>query len=359
MTPSRFSTLPLIGLLALNAAACDDGVSPIDLGSLDPLAVTVALDQLKRPLLASGVPIANLSNAIPGLEAAGIAFDRPAATGLTAAFRAVSMAPPAPALAVVIGPELMGATFVYNTATAAWAEDESLQGAPEDGVRVIWYTVDGTGEVVRPLEERGYIDLRPGQNTPADPTMVAIVATEGSPLTLMDYGQWHDTTVVGTGRTEEFGAAGFFADTSNTVLFTLDSRESADSDAGDQSYDLVATLENPETAYTLDVSGTLDGATEDYEDSVMATAVIGSMTTVMELVFQGTGAVQDHASGTISHEGTVVADIIIRNDAFEFAKPGGGELPAGQASELNMLFRALTLTGFDLVYRIPLFFLLQ
>lgn len=358
MISSRFSTFPLIGLLVL-AAACDDGVSPpLEYpDGFDPVAIVMALDQLKQPLQASSAPITNLRLSIPSLETAGIAFDLPEATGMTAAFRAVSIAPPAPPLAVVIAPELLGATFVYSSATAAWAEDESLEGAPEDGVRIIWYEVDGTGEVDLPLLARGYIDLRPGQNTPADPTMVEVVVTEGTPFTLMDYGQWHDTTVVGTIRTEEFGAAGFFADASNTVQFTLDSRESADSELGDQSYDLVVTMEDPETAYELDLSGTLDGATEDYEDSVLATVVNASMTTVMELLFQGTGEVQDNASGTIAHEGTVVTDIIIRNDTFEFARPGGGELSASQASEMNLLFRALTLTGFDLVFRIPLFFL--
>lgn len=356
MTPSRLSTLPLIGLLVL-AAACDDGVSPVDLGSLDPLAVTVALDDLKRPLLASGVPIINLRQAIPGLESAGIAFDLPAATGFTAAFRAVSMTPPAPPVAVVIAPELLGSTFVYNPATAAWAEDESLEGAPVEGVRILWYAVDGTGEVIVPLVEKGYIDLWAGQNTPTNPTIVEMVATEGTPLTLMDYGQWYDTVAVGDLRTEEFGAAGFYADTSNTVQFTLDSRESTDSGTGDEAYELVATLEDAETAYTLDLSGTRDGATEDYEDSVVATAVSQSMTTVMELLFEGTGEAQARATGSIVHEGTEVVEIIMRNDTFEFARPGGGDIPGRQASELNMLFRALTLTGFDLVFRIPLFFL--
>lgn len=358
MTPSRFSTLPLIGLLVLAAACGDDGVSPIDMGDLDPVAVTLALDELKQPVLASSVPITNLRKSIPGLEAAGIAFDLSEATGLTAAFRAVSIAPPAPPLAVAIAPELLGATFVYNTGTAAWAEDTSLEGAPEDAVRIIWYAVDGTGEIDLPLLERGYIDLRPGQNTPADPITIQIVATEGTPFTLMDYGQWHDTTVVGTVHTEEFGAVGFYADTSNTVQFTLDSRESSDSEVGDESYDFVTTLEDSQTAYELELSGTVDGATEDYEDAIMATVVRASMTTVMELLFRGTGEVQEHASGSIAHEGRVVADIVITAETFEFAKPGGGAIPAGQASELNLLFRALTLTGFDLVYRIPFFFLL-
>lgn len=358
MTSSRFSTLPLIGLLVL-AAACDDGVSPpLEYpDGFDPVAIAMALDELKLPLQASRTPIANLRLSIPSLEAAGIAFDLPESTGMTAAFRAVSIAPPAPPLVVVIDPELMGATFVYSSATATWEEDESLEGAPEDGVRIIWYEVDGTGEVDLPLLARGYIDLRPGQNTPTDPTMVEVVATEGTPFTLMDYGQWHDTTVVGTVRTEEFGASGFFADASNTVQFTLDSRESEDSEVGDQSYVLVVTLEDPETAYELELSGTLDDATEDSEDSVLATVVRESMTTVMDLLFQSTGAVQDHATGTIAHEGTVVTDIIITNDTFEFARPGGGELPASQASDMNLLFRALTLTGIDLVFRIPLFFL--
>lgn len=359
MTPSRSPILPLTGLLLLFAAACgDDGTSPADLGSLDPMALATALDELQAPLQASNPAITNLRQSISGLTEAGIEFDHPATTRFTAAFRSVALAPPAPPLAVVIPPEALGATFVLDVATMEWVQHESREGAPADGVRIIWYAVDGSGEIALPLTEQGYIDVTPGQNTAADPIMVRIVDTEGSPLTLMDYGQWHDTTSVGTAATEAFGATGFFADATTTVDFSMSSSETADTVSGDEMYELAVTLEDPEVAYELEVSGDVEGASDGYDDLLTATAVHNSATTIMELAFRGTADLQESASGTLAHDGTVVANIDIAGNSFQFSKPGGGTVPADQASELNLLFQEMTLNGFNLIYRIPLFFVL-
>jgi hypothetical protein len=78
----------------------------------------------------------------------------------------------------------------------------------------------------------------------------------------------------------------------------------------------------------------------------------------MEITFEGTNDVQTDAGGTVSHDAEVVVDIDITGNTFEFTRPGGGRLPAGQASELNLLFQSITVTGFNLIYRVPLFFLL-
>lgn len=357
MTPSRLLKLPLIGLL-LAGAACDDGTSPADLGDLNPFALALALDRLQAPLQASSPALTNLRKAIPSLTAAGIAFDRPLATRFDAAFRAASLVPPAPPLALEIPPELIGKTFAYEAASAGWAVDESREGAPADGIRILWYAVDGSGEIAQPLVERGYIDLTPGENTPAEPVMVQVVSTGDGGQTLMDYGQWHDTTAVGSAETEDFGASGFYADASTTVQFSLVSAEAADSETGEESYSLDVTVESPEVAYEMNVSGKVAAGTSVYEDLLTATAVGSAGTTVLDVMFRGTADVQEDAGGTLTHDGRVVADVVINGDTFEFSRPGGGSIPAAQASELNLLFQALTLNGFNLIYRIPLFFLL-
>ncbi len=358
MTASRSLSLPLIGLLLLVAAACDDGTSPANLGDLDPVAVAAAVDRLNAPVVASRPALTNLRKAIPSLTAAGVQFDRAVAARFTAAFRAVSLAPPAPPVALVIPPEAAGETFIYDPAVSAWVMDETREGAPADGIRVIWYAVDGSSEIALPVTERGYIDLTPGENTPAAPVGVRIVDTGAAPLTLMDFGQWHDTVTVGTEESEDFGAAGFYADSATTVDFTILSTQAVDTVAGDEAYELDITLEDPETAYTLELWGVVDGSSGTYEDFFSATVVASGGTTVMEITFDGVNDVQNHSGGTLTHDAEVVVDIVDNGSAFEFTRPGGGGLPAGQASELNLLFTSLTVTGYNLIYRIPLFFLL-
>lgn len=339
MTHSRPLKLPAIGLLLLAFAACDDGTSPADLGDLRPFDLAVELDQLNAPLQASRGAIQNLRLVLPTLIDAGVELVSP----------------------VTFPAEVAGRTFVYDPDNLAWEVDETREDAPADGVRVVWYAIDGSNEIADPLTERGYIELRPGDDAALDPVVLEIVDADGT-VTLMDFEQWYLPAPTGGEEAEEWGAAGFYADGTTTVDFSLDCEDpafceiAAEEPSGSGSFDAV--MEDSDTRYHLQATGTVDAATEAYDLILTATAVSSQGTTVMEINFEGAGQVQEQAGGTIRHDGEVVLDIVISGSAFEFTKPGGGSLPAGQASEVNLLFRALTLNGFNLLYQLPLFFLI-
>lgn len=331
MTPLRSLTLALAASLVLLLGGCNDGTSPSDLGGLDPLALVDALNRMAAPLQPSGHATANLQAALPTLAAEGVSL-----------------------MPTDFPPEATGHTFVYQSETGDWAADSVLTGAPPAGVRVLWYALDGSGEIAQPPEPRGHIDLEPVEGGASDSLSLTVTRSDGG-VTLLDLVQG----LASTGdpqATNTFRAEGFYSDGSRTVDLVVTSDASEDSGTGDEDYLLRIALEDPDMEYKLKVEGAVVGATGDTTDVVTVTAVRGGATTVMEVSFRVEGdAGGETVSGTLTHGGTLIANIAVVGNTYRFSKPNGDSFPAGQAAELNSLFGAMTRTGFLIILNLPLF----
>lgn len=339
--PHRFLHPALTAAFVLVLAGCDDGVSPIDLGGLEPVEITAAVDALVAPLQASGEARRNLRNALPDLEEAGVALEWPA-EGSVDRFPA----------------SVAGHTFAYEASAAAWEVVDSREGAPASGVRVLWYPLDGSGRVVPSSTESGYVDIQPGQNGSLDPVRVRAVRTsdEGS-IPLLDLVQGYALTGVGI-ETESFEASGVYTDGTAAVNFSFASMETANETSGDAAYSLEASLADAQTRYEVEIDGAVDGATQAFDDVITIAVERGGARTVVEVRFQGTQGVQEDVSGTVHHGGTEVARVRLVANGYEFTAPDGALLPADQSTRLNRMFEAMSLNWYRVLYELPLFFLL-
>lgn len=329
MISLRSLALALPASLVLLLGGCDDGTSPSDLGGLDPLALVDGLNQLVAPLQASGEATANLQEALPALTAAGI-----------------SLLPPE------FPTESAGQTFAYDVDAGGFRVDSARGGAPPEGVRVLWYALDGSGEIRQPLELNGRIDLEPREGGASDSLALTVMGPDNE--TLLDLVQGSAST--DDDVVTEFTATGAYSGASRTVDFIVTSDATRGTATGDEDHFLRVALEDPDTQYELQVEGTVGGVSGDTTDVVTATAVRNGATTVMELSFRtaGDSGVQD-VSGTLSHDGTLIAKIAVVGSTYRFSKPNGDSFSAGQASELNTLFGAMTRTGFLVLLNLPLF----
>lgn len=333
MMPVRLLPLALIASLVLLLGGCDDGTSPSDLGGLDPLELADDLNRLLNPLQASGEGTANLRAALPALTSAGV----------------TPLPPEFPA-------ELIGETFTYDTDLDDWEVDPDFPTAPLEGFGVEWYELDGAGEVSVPLQPRGQIFLRAREGGATDSLALTMTdATAGASATLLHVVQSHESTGDAP-ATQRFTAHGSYSGGSATVDFDIVSDESLDAATQDEDYDLSVSLEDAAIRYRLDVEGGVDAASGDIDDLITATAVHGGQTTVLEMTFHTAGdAGEDEASGTLTHNGDVVANISLAGNSYQFTKPNGDSFPAVQASELNTVFGAMTRTGFLALLNLPLF----
>lgn len=361
MTLVRFISHVLIPSILLAAVGCDGATGP-DLGDFDPEELALALNEMVAPLDATTEASTNLNAAIPDLRGAGIVFSRsaPELRALRAAPRVDGLdgilEARVPLLPVQFPPEVIGQTFAFVLAAQAWRVDETRSDeGPVDGVRVLWYDLDGTGSIEVPLDEQGLIDLRSRSGEDSDSLVMTVVEVrDGNRTTLLDFVQGRETTAAEV-RSETFRAEGFYSNGISDIPFLITSTESEDTGTGDVEYALAVSLEDPETSYTVGTEGSVDGATAAFEDRLRAEAVRGGATTVLNLVFSGVGNSQEEASGTLERDGALIANVDIEGNSFEFSTPDGGSFSTSQATELRALFRAMTLSGLTVLVNLPLF----
>lgn len=332
--------LALTAALLLSAAACDDGTSPIDLGGLDPVELSAAVDALVTPLAASSEARANLKMALPDLEEAGVILEWPLED-------ATERFPPAVA----------GRTFGYDASTTSWRILEARTGAPADGVRLLWYPLDSTGRIVNAEQESGHIDLRPASDGGLDPVSIRAVSTDGS-VALLDYALGYSLMDAAV-TTQLFETIGVYSDGSSSVTFAYSSSESVSATSGDVGYSLDGTLRDTETRYQVEIDGSVTGATNAIDDVITATVERNGVITEIRVRFQGGGG-DDDVTGTIRHAGAEVASVGLTGDRYEFTAPNGDAITGTQSTRLNRLFSTLTLNWYlalvDLVVvDLPLF----
>jgi hypothetical protein len=218
MTPIRSPRPVVAALLALLAAACQDGTGPGAGESFDARAALEDYETFGALLTSPGfsglgaleahLPAGALvpaSGPAPGLVAAlAPALERLArehdprafAVGLVAEIERVRSARPAvsgvttasavaPARAPLISQGRRGSTFVYDPELGEYVIDPDRTGAPADGVRFVVYeeTRDGRPD---PAREVGWADLiDEGDDSAEDVALRLVVVMDGDPC--LDY----------------------------------------------------------------------------------------------------------------------------------------------------------------------------
>lgn len=360
MMPVRLPIFALLACLLPTLTGCDDGTSTGDgdLGDLDPTTLVVALNNLVAPLDASSTANANLRSAVADLTDAGVEWRAVESAIRERArqrlgFATLTPVGPVPPLPVTFPPEVVGRTFVFDFEAQVWEADDTRTAAPADGIRLIWYTVDGSGRIRFPLDERGHIDLTPGSGAGEAMDITVVETGEGGSLTLLEFVQNRESTA-GDVEVDGFTAAGHYANESASSNFEIASEETLDTETDDGTFDLSVILENQETLYTMEVEGTQAGGSGPFEDRFTATVVRGGASTVLNVTFQGTGTTQEESSGTLVRNGTLIANVNIAGNTFNFTTPDGGTFSGAQTNELNTLFSAMTRIGFEVLLNLPL-----
>ncbi len=331
-------TVPTLAILALAIPALpacggDGTTAEPELEGLEPLVVADSVDALVDPLMAAREVSTNFRMALEDLREAGVQFRRVGTGG--------------PA-AVTFPPGFLGRVFRYESVSGSWVVDETRTGAPADGVRVIWYQLDGS-QVELPAHELGHIDLTDGDEPALEQLHIrgVEVRTGADNVALLDFVQGYAMD----GGIQTFEAAGSYSDGLRDVEFALDLEETAGGSA--QEYSVVVTLEDGPVSYEFRSEGTGSVQGAGFDDAMRATVEIGSDRTVLEIEISGVGP-QREAAGTITFNGTLLARVAADGTLYTFTDPDDNPYSATASSELNIMVRTLLLSGLEPFTWLPL-----
>lgn len=332
IVPSSRRLAPALVLL-LAFAACDDAVSPS--ADFDARATADAM--------ASMVATADdLGDAFASMEAAGSLFEDPAAAMLVTGGPLLDtestrgyLAGPRPQ--AFFPANLLGVTFEYSDAEGRYVPTE-LEGAPADGIRILYYAVDPFTHEPQPSSPLGHVDLRDLSSAASDRLGVEVVNTAGSaPLTL----------------------AAYFVDVSWTLTETeigaLMQSEGYLSDGESQlDFDLGQSLTISESAVVVeqDFGMGLHGAdlSVRYLGELMSLAGSESATLSMLVTVRNEGQTatfdvdvsEDALDGTVSAGGAVLAYIGGTPEQPQFTDPDGNPIDPAEVQALQDLFAAVS-----------------
>lgn len=147
--PSRGSRVSLLCVSVVLAGCSDDSTGPVVDPAFDPAFAVAVVEDVVGVFESSEV--------------------RPMMANITFSLREAATTPAAVGVAELPG---TGSTYVFDEADLRWKVDPDRAGAPAEGVRFIWYAMDlNANTPVRPLEERGWVDLVLRETSEAEATM--------------------------------------------------------------------------------------------------------------------------------------------------------------------------------------------
>lgn len=346
----RFLALAMAAMLG---AGCDNATEP-GLPDFDADAISAGVDGVFAPIDASNDPnfaLTHFVSTMLGDQAAAFRqqdlMERVRDTRFRTLARQVGLD-----AEVDIPPQMYGQTFVYNPVDDVWEPDEGRTGAPENGLRLIWYRTDDTG-IMQSLEELGYIDLTDEGTASLDRLGVLIIRTAGGTLTLADFIHGHGITETETSWTEVLEFAGTFSNGTATVAVDISLDASGNWD-GDEVYVWDIFLTGAETSYRWGLDGELV-ASGDYDENLVVSITHDAALTVLDLQLtgndvDGTGT----GTGTLSHAGNTIANVTSGNQNFTFSKPEGGSFTAQEENKLSLLMTTMVLYGPLMLISMPL-----
>ena len=327
---------PVAVALALSAtlAACSDDDNPT--GVLNPQAVEATADaaeEIVAPVLDDPNLMVNLTMAYGAFDFAG-----PTPVAMLGAMRdgSVSVAElrglraSSPQRGPVVPDELYGSTFVYNVELGDYEVDPDATGAPETGVRVMYYAVDPlTYDYVQPLVPVGHIDFADASTEGSYRLDVDVVSDASG--TLADY----FVAMSGNETEGTIELEGFLSDGSEQVDFDIRmaGTETATQTTGDWDFTISNDAQNASIIMDATSVGDDQGSELDATFTVRhgSNAAVFRIDEVYELVgddFVGT------VDGTLSYNGATVVEI--SGDAAEptFTRPGGEALTQREVAAL-------------------------
>ncbi len=312
-------------------SACDDAAGPED---VDPVQTSSTVESAVSQYITGNQALQNLD--VLGV-AMGAALNAPTAvllkpesgfgsfrdlgTGIWEAVRDAELrqgSSGASLMAIPVG--LLGKTFVYNPGTGAYEIDQARTDAPANGVRFVMYAVNPvTGQPVEPLNEIGYFDIIDTSSFPTvSVSLIAVVGTD----TLISYSV--TGTFSATGVTID--VTGFISDGTSQLDFTI--ALTGDETSGSITID----LSFADVTVHIQFSDTVDGG-----DSGLINITQGGNSVVFEVTEDALGNV----TGTISFNGTVVAQLSGTFEAPVITNAEGGDLTAAEIQSIGDIFDAL------------------
>lgn len=296
----RLLLLPLA--LAALLVGCDDPVDPFGettLGDFDPWAVSGVIGEVLQPFQLSGD--ANITIALVMLQ-----------FGLTE-----------PDWDGTIPEQYLGSTVVYSLQEQAWVVDESRTDGPADGLRVIWYAMDSSGAVGVPLSEQGYIDITPGQLEGTDAVGIRIVRTSGTELVIADIIQGVRVVENAEVTVRELQLTGVYSNgerSADVSFVTLDSLEVA---SATRTYEYDLDVAGDAGTYGWHLTGAGDTVSGAHEDQLLIEVGQGGVATIFDFEGGGSNPSQLDGSGTLTHEGVLVANVELDESRISFTSPEG------------------------------------
>ncbi len=227
----------------------------------------------------------------------------------------------------------LGATFVYDAGLDAYVLDESLGGAPPNGVRFILYTLDAQSRLpALPLFPIGFVDLIDQSDAVSTRLRVrAFDDTSGSGLALADYVVDGAFGSLSTGIVVDLLAQGFIEDRNGRFDFDLDELLETDDAADLTLVSLVHEVVSAEgTRVHLEVDGDLanDGSLSDLTFRFDILGEAGVTRVDLDIV-------DDAQDGTIRHNGSVEAVVGGTVSEPTFAPSGGGGFSVSELAALD------------------------
>jgi hypothetical protein len=333
--------------LALGLAACKDSPAPADF--TDPVAITANLgavdsafdNDVYRSFTATAQDVDPAASAALQPAAMLIGGSLPLLNRhgkspyLVSARRAEQLQALGPQMSVaatqgrLIPDSLYGRVFRYDTATNAYAWQDSVSGLT--GIRFILYQVDDFGDVVEPLVEVGRLDLVDQSTLSALRLHILVQDTSGT-ITYVDY-----TATVSGGTTSLRVTAsgsvtnGLVGASNKTLTFN----ETFSVTQTGASISATFTLNNPPITFTIDESVIFT------QDGFVITATFRIITPGETIAFRGRISIVGLDSATVTASvwvnGHPVANISGESGTAAWVDAGGEPLTAEDITALEAL----------------------
>lgn len=324
-------------LLGLPVAGCDDGVGPA--GDFDAVEAAQTVESM-----VAAVATDDLENAFGSLEAAGTVLG-----GGVAALVADPVSPdpatvqamrePGAIAADVLPPEILGTTFEWDGAEMSYVPSDAA-GAPEDGIRVIYYAIDPvSGQPASPLNALGWVDVRDLSTAESDRLGVKVVRTGDGEVTLADYYLDLSFTLTQSSLTVDIASVGYLSNGTDQLNFDVAQGLSATDTELMVTQDYSLDQEGTSNAVAYSATLTADPQSQSEDPGTMdAHAVItnGAQTVELEVSWA------DNAlEGTLYHNTAPVVLISGTLDEPQFTDADGEPLSEEQRAALQDLWDSI------------------
>lgn len=334
----RWTRYGATALLVVSVAACEDSIGPA--GEFDAQQTAQAMQEM-----VAAVDGQEMAHAMGSVRAASGLFSSDAPAALVSE-------PVNPSVAALQGltdlaaadifpPELpLGTTFEWSEVEGSYVPGD-LPGAPEDGIRIIYYAVDPfTGVPASPLNPLGYVDLRDLSTVDSDRLAVMVVSTSGeTDVTLADYYLDLSYTVTQSTLTIDVTGVGYLSNGVDQLNFDVSQHLSGTDTEITVAQDYSLALANTDKAVSFTASMTLDPQSQSGEPQSMdAVAVIegNGQSVRLELSWDGSAL-----GGALYYNNAPVVMIAGTLDQPTFSSANDEPLTQEQVNALQAVWSAI------------------